>query len=63
MYMYTVLVHVHVPWCAAGGLLLDDWVTPHRGKLALLAKLPSTDVAALAGLTPPDEYFFEALNA
>ena len=25
-----------------GGLLLDDWTTPHAGKLGALAQLPST---------------------
>eukprot|EP00741_Cyanophora_paradoxa_P016823 tig00020943_g16247.t1 len=42
-------------WCLnpnsgdTGGLLMDDWSTPHSGKLALLAKFPATNVAALSG--------------
>ena len=35
-----------------GGLLLDDWKTPHAAKLAMLAKVPTTDVAKLAGFAP-----------
>ena len=36
-----------------GGLLKADWTTPESEKLALLAKLPTTDVAELVGITPP----------
>lgn len=34
-----------------GGILKDDWTTPQEEKLKLLSALPSTDVAALVGLT------------
>ena len=50
-------------WCLnpnsgdTGGVLLDDWTTPHAGKLAALAQLPSSDVCqidtAIKCLEPP----------
>jgi len=35
-----------------GGLLLDDWRTPNRPKLDLLAPLPATRISRLHSLTP-----------